>query len=334
MLDYDAFEDFPTVAGEYFDKSDLVPVSITGDEVVFEVMIEFGPMAGQELRVVFSGAFDTDGDHLTGSVASATGTVGGVQVLEKTFDEPVEIGAVDEEEDDEDDGGDTADSHDDDKEEDEEEDDGDDGDDDLSGGDGDDELSGGGGDDDLHGKAGHDRLFGDDGDDLIIGGTGRDQLHGGKGHDELKGGGGEDVLRGGRGGDELHGGRGDDRLFGGKGADILDGGSGRDVMTGAGGRDTFVFADLDDTGTDGLRDKIKQFKAGRDMIDVSGIDARDGLKGDQGFEFIGNDEFSGEGGEVRYKKGLLQADINGDGLADFEIDMRGAHGLDEGDFLL
>jgi serralysin len=61
------------------------------------------------------------------------------------------------------------------------------------------------------------------------------------------------------------GGRGEDKLIGNDSANVLAGGSGKDKLTGGGGSDTFVFgAKL----KKGNRDKIKDFAAGEDLIQV------------------------------------------------------------------
>jgi Ca2+-binding RTX toxin-like protein len=66
----------------------------------------------------------------------------------------------------------------------------------------------------------------------------------------------DDILIGGAGADTLSGGAGDDLLIDGAGSDVLTGGSGADV---------FVF-DLD-----GATDRITDFDAGRDRIDLSRV---------------------------------------------------------------
>lgn len=63
----------------------------------------------------------------------------------------------------------------------------------------------------------------------------------------------------------LTGTRGDDVLTGGAGDDILAGGQGSDQMRGGAGEDVFVF-DF----ADGKTDKILDFEAGTDMLDLSG----------------------------------------------------------------
>ncbi len=127
----------------------------------------------------------------------------------------------------------------------------------------------------LVGSAGKDKLYGSDGDNKLSGGNGADKLLGRKGADVLKGGKGSDTLDGGSGKDKLYGGAGADTLKGGKGADKLYGGDkgdrliggeGNDKLFGGKGSDEFVFK-----GTWG-DDTIKDFKDGKDMIDLSATD--------------------------------------------------------------
>lgn len=168
---------------------------------------------------------------------------------------------------------------------------------------------------------------------------GNDKALGGRGNDVLDGGEGRDTLLGGDGNDTLLGGAGDDRLIGGNGQDGLDGGEGRDVMTGGKHADTFVFSAIGETGnTKDTRDVITDFGTGADRIDLSAMDANAGEAGDQPFTFIGSADFSGTAGELRFiarkKMTVVQGDVDGDGVADFQIELTGLHGLEAGDFIL
>lgn len=73
------------------------------------------------------------------------------------------------------------------------------------------------------------------------------------------------------------------------------------------------------------------------MIDLKGIDAVKGV-GNQHFDFIGKQHFSHTAGELHYMKKagmlLVSGDINGDGKADFQIEVHGAGHLTAHDFLL
>lgn len=129
-----------------------------------------------------------------------------------------------------------------------------------------------------------------------IGGAARDYLVGNDVDNILKGNGGDDVLNG------LGG---DDQLWGGAGAD------------------TFCF--FDNSG----RDVIRDFLSGTDKIDLREIDADTGTAGDQAFTFIGAHGFDGTAGELRsyFSHGTqwLAGDVDGDGVADFTIDLGHAH---------
>ncbi|MGR3781855.1 MAG: M10 family metallopeptidase C-terminal domain-containing protein [Albimonas sp.] len=134
----------------------------------------------------------------------------------------------------------------------------------LDGGAGGDSIQAGEGRDLVQGRDGGDVIAGDAGDDDLRGGGGADLILGGAGDDALQGGDQADTLRGHRGRDSLDGGAGRDLLFGDQGADVLDGGAGRDRLRGGEGADRFVFRAAPEG------DRILDFEAGRDAIDVSG----------------------------------------------------------------
>jgi Ca2+-binding RTX toxin-like protein len=131
---------------------------------------------------------------------------------------------------------------------------------------------------------------------------------------------------------------GDDRLSGGDGSDTLIGGAGRDVLTGGADADTFRYLSASDTGaTAATRDRIADFVAGTDEIDLAAVDAVDGGT-DDAFSFVGAAAFSGTAGELRAGAAgtntLVSGDLDGDAVADFQILLTGAHTLSAGDFLL
>jgi len=215
------------------------------------------------------------------------------------------------------------------------------GDDRITGNTADNRLTGNQGDDSLAGLSGADTLLGNGGNDTLTGGGGADTLKGGSGADQINGNRGDDTLRGGAGRDKVYGNKGDDRilglkgldkLFGGNGDDTLTGGAGRDAMTGGEGADSFVFEACDDSAADAARpDRIRDFTPGEDIIDLTGL-----VEGR--LRFIGNDGFSASAGELRYEAAgadiLVSADCDGDGLADFILELRGVTLLEAGDFLL
>jgi len=146
--------------------------------------------------------------------------------------------------------------------------------------------------------------------------------------DYLHGGAGDDLLDGGSGDDRLDGGGAADQLFGLDGDDELIGGLGRDELTGNEGADRFVWNDIADSGVLNA-DQLLDFRAyERDKLDVSGIDANNNTADDDAFAFIEDDPFSGSAGELRYYQtpGLetvVEADVNGDAVADMQIVLRG-----------
>lgn len=209
----------------------------------------------------------------------------------------------------------------------------------LQGNGGNDIVYGEAGRDKLLGNAGDDRLYGGDGKDRIIGGSGKDQLFGESGADRLIGGAGKDllvgdngrdVLLGGAGRDVLGGGRGNDVLRGGKGGDTIQGGLGQDIMTGGGGADRFYFASVDDSASGKKADVIRDFTSGTDKLDLADL-ATVPLTLDL------NGSFSGTGPSVITRmvgnETRVLVDGDGDGIADFRIDLIGVSTLVVDDFI-
>ena len=196
----------------------------------------------------------------------------------------------------------------------------------LQGGNGNDSLYGGtwgdllggeGGNDLVYGQDGHDRLYGSWGSDTLLGGTGNDSLYGGTWGDVLGGDAGNDFLNGQGGHDRLYGGAGADTLYGGNGNDTLVGGAGPDRMSGNAGADVFVFRSQAEVGLGGARDVIADFTGGQDMMDFSAM----------GMSFSGASGFTSTAGEmIALASGgdtILAGDIDGDGVADFEVMLLG-----------
>ena len=151
----------------------------------------------------------------------------------------------------------------------------------------------------------------------------------GAGNDVVQGGTGNDSISGGEGNDRLFGGDGDDRLVGAAGDDILGGGDGADKLTGASGRDIFIFTDSEIGTTKlGEHDVITDFLQGTDKIDISAL--YDGIT----YGGLKAGALTGGAGNA-YKVGYyssngktwLEGDVNGDGVADWVIEMSGSYKL-------
>ena len=155
----------------------------------------------------------------------------------------------------------------------------------------------------------------------ISGSEATDRLAGDSLSNTISGRGGNDVILGRDGNDRLDGGGGVDSLKGGAGNDVLLGGTGRDLLRGESGNDRFDFNSIRETGTtSSTRDVILDFRHG-DVIDLSSIDANTRASGNQSFRNVS--DFTGSAGQLtREKSGsgfLVSGDVNGDGNADFTI---------------
>jgi serralysin len=156
---------------------------------------------------------------------------------------------------------------------------------------------------------------------------------------------GNDIIRGLAGNDTLIGDEGHGFFGTTPGNDTLIGGLGKDTMTGNQGADTFDFDNILETGkTKATRDVITDFTRGEDVIDLSTIDANAVVDGDQAFIWRGERGFSGAAGELRIVRDnnpgtandrtIVEGDVNGDRIADFQIELTGLHRLTDHDFLL
>lgn len=145
------------------------------------------------------------------------------------------------------------------------------------------------------------------------------------------------ILIGNSGDNILSGGPGIDTLIGGDGNDTLIGGPRADILTGGAGADIFSYTAAVYHSNAANRDTITDFVSGIDKIDLSAIDAdkRGVAPGDQAFVFIGANAFSGPG-QVRYDAttGLLEANVNWNNAAEFQILLTGSPALVGGDLVL
>jgi Ca2+-binding RTX toxin-like protein len=221
-------------------------------------------------------------------------------------------------------------------------------------------------DDVLTGDGGGNGLWGDTGNDILDGGLGADRLDGSTGIDAVSyarsslgvtvdlgagtarfGDAQGDMLTnvenliGSARGDTLTGNGAANMLSGGDSNDRLTGAGGGDVLNGGLGGDFFTYRAVGDSTVAVVgRDTIQDFNSlENDRIDLSQIDADGNAgNGNGAFHFVGTGAFTGAGAEVRFATAgndlLVQADTNGDKVADFAILVQGSATLTAADFVL
>jgi Ca2+-binding RTX toxin-like protein len=120
---------------------------------------------------------------------------------------------------------------------------------------------------------------------------------------------------------------------------VLSGGLGGDALAGGGGNDTYQYRFVTDS-TAAAKDQISGFNAG-DKINLSLLDADTGTTvNNDAFTFVGSNAFSNTAGELRATETggvwTIEADVNGDGLADLVIGLATESGylIGAGDFML
>ncbi len=151
-----------------------------------------------------------------------------------------------------------------------------------------------------------------------------------------------DRMYGRGGNDKINALAGGDFLFGGDGTDTLTGGLGRDIMRGDDAvsvRDIFDFNSIKETGkTASTRDIIRDFTHLVDDIDLKTIDANTKIAGNQAFKFIGQQAFHRVAGELHFQQAggntIVSGDVDGNGSADFQIQLNGLLNLTKVDFIL
>jgi hypothetical protein len=124
-------------------------------------------------------------------------------------------------------------------------------------------------------------------------------------------------------------------------ADLIFAAGGIDTLRGGGGADLFQYRATSDS-ANGASDFILDFEFGSDRIDLAFIDANSGAGGDQAFTFIGGQGFHNVASELRATRQgdgndwLIEADVNGDGVADLRIQVTTTTpgSLGDADFLL
>jgi Ca2+-binding RTX toxin-like protein len=206
----------------------------------------------------------------------------------------------------------------------------------------------------LTGSMYNDTLTGDAAANVIDGGAGDDVMNGGLGVDtvsygsatgsvvvnlalagkQFTGAAGSDTLSG---FERVTGSAYSDTLTGNSVANMLTGGGGSDILSGGLGADSFLFISAADSqASAGLFDVITDFNTAQaDKILLNPIDANAGLAGDQAFSYIGAAAFSAAG-QVRFDSvsHMLYGDINGDGIADLQIQLNNVATLASTDFIL
>ena len=116
-------------------------------------------------------------------------------------------------------------------------------------------------------------------------------------------------------GDKLRGTSSNDLLIGLKGNDRMTGNRGADVLIGGPGKDIYRYRHVKDSrAAKGKSDHILDFGR-KDRIDLSAVAKK--------LQFIGDDRFTGAAGDVRFKKGTLELDKDGDGTADLALQLPG-----------
>jgi len=120
---------------------------------------------------------------------------------------------------------------------------------------------------------------------------------------------------------------------------VLTGGAGADRLTGGAAADQFVYNAVSESNPT-VRDVITDFShAQGDRIALSGIDANSLVAGDQAFTFIGSAAFSHSAGQLRFESDghgnlIVSGDVNGDAIADFQVQLVGTTPLVASDFIL
>ena len=149
------------------------------------------------------------------------------------------------------------------------------------------------------------------------------------------------TVNGGSGVDQIRGGALADTIYGGNGNDKLIGLGGADIIYGGGGADQFRYYFRNDSGLGTAADRIMDFVPGTDRLDFRVLDTDLTTPGYQHLTLIGTAAFAANGtAQIRYQTQgtdiLVEADINGDSVADMQIVLVGLGGqtLNAADFWL
>jgi Ca2+-binding RTX toxin-like protein len=147
------------------------------------------------------------------------------------------------------------------------------------------------------------------------------------------------TIFGSTGADEITGSGVGETISGDAGADTIRGGLGKDMMFGGAAGDRFDFDAVAEIGKKkGQLDLISDW-GDSDRIDLSTIDANGSKKGDKAFKFLKKEGTAlTKAGQVGFdqKKTVtyVQGDLNGDGKADFKLQVTGKIDFEKADFVL
>jgi Ca2+-binding RTX toxin-like protein len=151
---------------------------------------------------------------------------------------------------------------------------------------------------------------------------------------------GDDTLVGSLNENYLEGFGGNDTIDGSNDSDILIGGLGKDTLIGGDDGDRFVYKSVEESTVKIIgRDIIQDFtRSEQDKLDLRAIDANEDKHKNQDFNFIGEANFHKKAGELRCEKFIdgmvVYGDTDGNGRADFSIELQDVVSLKGGDLLL
>jgi serralysin len=137
-------------------------------------------------------------------------------------------------------------------------------------------------------------------------------------------------------GQVVQGTSGSDHIFAKSDGNQLIGGGGRDFVFCGKGADILVYRSISDS-TGRLTDVVANYQGGVDKIDLRMLAQSNGTEA-LTLKFIGSAAFTGEKGAVHAVQTAVstwvEADLNGDKVADLRIELQGLHKLVGSDFLL
>lgn len=100
------------------------------------------------------------------------------------------------------------------------------------------------------------------------------------------------------------------------------------------GADTFDFNTWIDSLVGSSRDVVSDFSSAQgDKVDLLDVDANTSTLGNKAFSYIGSAAFTAAG-QLRFAGNVLAGDVDGNGVADFEIQLTGVTALTVSDLVL